>query len=446
MKKLLIIAVAVCAAFTFAVPAMAVDTEITGNMRVRGFSYSNPGLNADASESKAYYDMRVRLQPVFKVNDNISVTLRTDIMDTNFGAVGASDETGKIVHNFDTDADLDGVNDAYSGSFSQDTLIDINRAYMTIKSSIGKFDFGHMAGAKWGNTFGDREENYDRLKYTLPVGNLTLLGIIQKNQENDADSAGSNDEDLDAYYLAGVYNGGNYKAGLLYAYVDYNHSPYLNSGTKHALVPYFTGDFGSWNVQAEVNLVASGEFDWDNHPTYGTKTTDMGGLAFNLEVGYNADSFGAEFGYISVSGTDETDAANGDTNAANYAYGGIGYDWDKFVIFSDADGLLNGYTSSSASVAKYGVDMIYAGFKFFPKENIKVWFNVGQATKNADWTGVEDDYGIEFDANASVKIMDNLTYVVRAGYLDAGDIWQSINSVTTVDTTYTIYHKLQVDF
>ena len=109
MKKLFISIVAVCFALMIAAPTMA-DT--TGYMRVRGFAKGNPGLNKNSQDSDTYFDTRVRLQTVIKPTDKISLTLRADMVDGyKLGTVTATENSG--------------------------TLIDLDRAYMTILTDFG---------------------------------------------------------------------------------------------------------------------------------------------------------------------------------------------------------------------------------------------------------------------------------------------------------------------
>lgn len=410
MKKFLVSLVAVCFALLLAAPSMAVD--LSGHMRARGFSMANPGLNADDQDSNAYYDTRVRMQAVVKPTDKISLTFQADIFDGyKLGTVGP-----------------------YAAATDS---IDMDRAYITILSDYGKFDIGRMKGGAWGTAFGDYEGDFDRIKYTLPYSDkLTLVGIAQKSTEGDANTVKGSDQDDDIIYLAGIYKLENGVAGLLGAYANYR-STGTTDINKRVLVPYYKGKFGDLGIQAEL-IYEFGDIDRPE----GTKDGDISGLSYNIEATYDIPGpFSFEAGYAFASGDDTTDA---NSEAGNTFYGGIGADWDKFVIFSDADCLLN--STGTTPVTQYGVKLWYLGAKYALTEDISLWGNIGGATADQAGDAESDDYGIEFDVNMSWNLMDNLTYTMRLGFLNAGDLWKKINTVNEVDDTFTIYHKLQVDF
>jgi len=410
MKKFMTIAFALCLVFAMVGEVMAISADFTGHLRVRGRIKDNPTLaSSDADNaSDARLDERFRLQGVFKANDNVSVTFRADMFEETLGANG----------NYDAVTNWNAV-----------------RAFITVKSDYGVSQFGRMAGGAWGATFGDYEGEFDRLRHTMKFGNLTTGFIFQKLQENDYGAA-VDDQDLDVYYLFGVYGMENMKIALLYAYVDYNQVPGAD-GVKHAFLPWFKGTFGPIGVETEI-IYETGTWEYD---APGVSDRDIDTLTYFIEVTWNSGPFGAELGWASQSGDD---LSNNDIEAGNTGYGGIGEDWDKFVIFGDVDQLLN--LSGTAPVTVYGVDMWYVGFSYQAMENLKLWFNVGGATMNEDNGAPDDDYGYEYDANLAWTIFPNLVYTVRAGYLSTGDAWKTINGLTEVDDTYTVYHKIQVNF
>jgi len=417
MKKLFISIVAVCFALMLAAPTMALDTDTTGHMRVRGFAMGNTGLDKNNQDSDAYFDTRIRMQTAIKVNDKVSLTFMGELFDGyRLGVASGQYNTGS-----------DGVTGG-------DAQIDFRRAYATVLTDFGKFDIGRMSGGAWGTTFGDWEGDYDRIKYTLPYSdNLTLVGIIQKSAEGDTATGTGADNDMDVYYLAGIYKMENATLGLLGAYVNGRDTPNVDVN-KRVLIPYFKSQFGDLAIQGELI------YEFGGIET-AAADTDIAGLAYNVEVNYDiAGPFSFEAGYAYVSGED----SGTDTTIGNKSYGGIGADWDKFVVFADADCLLNDTTVQS--VTKYGVKLWYVGAKYALTEDITLWGNIGAASAAESLTAADDSYGTEYDISMSWNVMDNLTYTLRAGFLQAGDLWKTIKSVTEVDDTFTIYHKLQVDF
>ena len=460
MKKFAIIAVALCAAFIMAAPAMAIDADFSGYYKVRGFYDSHYGLR-DTDASSAYMDMELELNTVFKATDNLSLT--TKIMGLSGKKWG------------DTD---DYAND-----------LDIDHVYMTIKSGIGTFVIGRMAAGTFGTSFVDSEYEVDRIKYTKVIDNLTLCAVYQKNAENDAYlgthadgvAAGAEastvaymlelldtddpalarvaaedaydeayaaarataaDEDKDVYWLAGVYKTEDIAAGLLYGFANDKRND-AQTGKFHILDPYFTAKFGPLALQGEL-LYIFGETDYD---AVGQADLDKKELAWNLEATYDLGMASVQAGYAFFSGdvTDDND---------DKAFSGWAGDrlWEKlFILTTDEnDGLANhlgGYGNLSRDgYADCGANIYYGGASITAMENLDLGLVIGYAEADKVPALVEDDLGIEYDLTLNWKIYDNLTYSAIAAFLDAGDIWQGGDTTVDVKNTYALFHQLELTF
>jgi hypothetical protein len=133
---------------------------------------------------------------------------------------------------------------------------------MVARLDFGILEVGRMQGGTWGTAFGDTEIDADRVKFTVPMGPVTLLAIYQKSAERD-DQFETADTDNDVFYLAGVWKAENMSAGLLGAYVaNKTNSDTIPWGTAlnnnarstastYSLLPFFTGKFGPFRLQAE---------------------------------------------------------------------------------------------------------------------------------------------------------------------------------------------------
>jgi len=53
---------------------------------------------------------------------------------------------------------------------------------------------------------------------------------------------------------------------------------------------------------------------------------------------------------------------------------------------------------------------------------------------------------MEFDVKATYKIYDNLSYMVGAGYLWAGDYFKGVGGTTKVDNDYLLLNQLTLSF
>ncbi len=419
MKKLTIIALALCLAVVMAAPVMAVDADFSGDFRVRGSYVEHYNLK-DTSESHDFMDMRFRLQTVFKASDNLSVTTRFDALDNYmFGSTAA------------TPKDVGG----------NEGNINFDRAYMTIKTDFGKFDLGRMSGGAWGTSFIDSETEKDRIKFTKTMDDMTLYLVYQKNEENDYTTTGTlaSDEDSETYYLLTKYKLEDTTAGLLLAFTN-NKATETATTRKYSAAPYFVSKFGPLTIQGEL------QYNWGDTDNDGTVVdVDIKELAYNVEASYNFGPGSVMAGYAFVSG--DNDDATEDS-----AFGNVGDDWEKLFILTtseitDLDTNL-GSIGNLSEDQNEGAKIIYGGANFSPLDNLNLGLVVGYAKADKVQSGkTKDEYGTEYDLTLNWKIYDNLTYTAIAAYLDAGDLYKEyVSDDAHFDDTYALFHQLQLSF
>ncbi len=105
--------------------------------------------------------------------------------------------------------------------------------------------------------------------------------------------------------------------------------------------------------------------------------------------------------------------------------------------------------SPSATVPDYstlGYKIWYVTGSLSPMEDVTLSAIIADATADETASGWDDDVGREYDVTATVKIMDNLTYMATFAYMDAGDLYKLGDGAATVDDTYSFFHKLEVKF
>jgi hypothetical protein len=172
MKRITLIAVVLGLCLALAAPVMALDVEFSGQYRTRGYyiDKSDMGTINGDNIDQSYMDMRFRLQTIFKVNENISVTTRFDALDNKKWGDKLPGYTGAYA--------LQG------GSADQNpddqANVDFDRAYATIKTPIGGFLFGRMKDNSWGTSFSDTEGDGDRLVYVVPIKNWIFAAVYEK--------------------------------------------------------------------------------------------------------------------------------------------------------------------------------------------------------------------------------------------------------------------------
>jgi hypothetical protein len=423
MKKLLVIGIALFTAMVFAMPATATELKLGGYYFVQGRTQDNPSLNEDTDVGGSHYRMRFRFQPAFIVSDNLRFDMKMDIFDgTSFGAQGPKAKSQASTSN-----------------------LDIDRLWMTIKMPFGSLAAGRMAGGAWGLTFGDDNEDYDRVRFDTKFGPVSTGIILQKNAEGDWNNPNAVDQDTDTYYAYGLYRADFGAVGLLGAYVNGKSTPTLDF-TKYALLPYFDVKFGIVGVRGEL-IWASGERDPD---AVGALTTDIEELAWNLEADVTFGAFKITGGYAWVQG--DGNLADTKEKETNLAYGGIGDDWDMFTVMMDVDQLINGHATAAPGTTVQGaagVKLAYGWFDWKATKTISMGAGVGYAVAEdvgAFPVGTDDKIGTEYGFRANWDIYKNLSLGFRFGYFDAGDFWKNANGITNLDNTYTGYYDLRMKF
>jgi hypothetical protein len=304
---------------------------------------------------------------------------------------------------------------------------------MTITAPFGKFALGRMAGGAWGLDFGNDNEDYDRARFDTKFGNVSTGIILQKNLDADYTTAQA-DQDVDVYYLYGVYKADFGAIGLLGAYAN-NKS--IGTVDEHAynLLPYFDVKFGGLGIRGELKW-AAGEKDPD---AAGAATTDVEELMWTLQADYSLGAVTLGAGYAWVQGEDADPLTQ---TVSNKGYGGVGDDWGIFVVALDVDQVVN---TNGFGVLDTGVQMWYADAAWQASKSWNFGVRVGGFTAQEVAAGVDDKIGMEYDGWAEWKVMKNLKWGFYGGYFDAGDYFKS-KGIVNIDNTYTVKHVLTLSF
>lgn len=247
MKKVRFI-VAACAVLMTAAPAMALEMEVSGHYFIEHFNHSNPGLNKNEA-SDDYSTMELMVKPVFKVNDNITLT-------TQFTALQD--------HVWGTDASGPPNNEAADSPLApkmdNNENFDWKAAYMTIKTPIGGFLVGRYIDTPWGTGLGDSTASHgsnsfhkDRIMWVVPTGDFISGLVAQKNGEGDRGNIIS-DADFHKYYGFTAYRQENWSTGLLIA--RYEHRNFV---TQRDLRNFQTG-YASYLRNTAAATVTGGTF------------------------------------------------------------------------------------------------------------------------------------------------------------------------------------------
>jgi hypothetical protein len=227
MKKVSLL-IALCAALMIAVPTMALEVEISGHYFVETFNNSNETLN-DSDATNDYGRMEFMAKPVFKINDNITLTTQFTALQ---GHTWGQPEGNSVNYNDHTlTSDFENW-DLYPYRTDDPNNFEWKAAYMTIKTPIGGFVIGRYIDTPWGTGLGDStashgKNNYakDRFMWVLPVGDFISGLVAQRNDEYDQGIEVS-DADYHKYYAFTAYKQKDWSTGLLLG--RYVHKNFLN--------------------------------------------------------------------------------------------------------------------------------------------------------------------------------------------------------------------------
>ena len=459
MKKFLVVLLSLGLIVAFGATASAADVKFSGSYYVVGWYADNQTLAGDKTSSAAIWQ-RFRMQPVFQIAEGLTLTARFDAMEKGWGS---DDWRGK----FD-DMNLSRKQIPASGSPKVQENFEFERGYVTFMTAIGQFDVGYQSSGKWGTDFLDDEKSRPRIKFQTQMGPMVLGFVYEKNFEAYYASAAGYpnqslkvDADNDNYSIYAIYNfrGGN--TGLLYKYTDNNASRPTAAGNYqsrlHYLAPYVKATFGPVYIESEVDWLFGKAAEFDSAP--GTdKDANAWGAYLKARVNVGPAYFGAAGMWTSGDdGSDATKKKNWDNGSGNGSQDLdvgliLGNDalqtWQQPGGSAIGNGGANGFAFDSA---KYNSLIVsgFAGFDVTPKLNIEsvlLWAQFDKKPKVAGQEIVSKDIGWELDITAKYKIYDNLTYMLGAGYLWAGDAFKGNSNANSVSNDYLLMNRISLNF
>lgn len=420
MKKVLVTLFTLGLIFAFIAPAYATEVSISGSLRVRGWLESNnacleKGESSQAEVQQDWYDQRLRVQTVFKVEEGLKLTVRFDALERIWGE--------------------DPISDDINGSAN----IRFGRSYVTFRTALGTFDVGYMSGGAWGTVFNDDEaDGVPRIKYTNTFGPVIFIALLEKGVEKDG-LLGSNseDEDYDKYVALGIYQWQGGQAGLMGVYLPNKTSP-TSDTTFWYVSPYFKANFGQLYVEGEATAWY-GKTEFDS----GADDIDYEGYSWYIYAKYNMGPayFGAQYGH------NDGDDPNTDENEAGFV---LNADWDPCLILFNYwltayQGNLGGSTIGTEGMLNGSLYQVFGGFS--PMEKLSIFASITYAEADEKPLNyVDDDYGWEFDVTATYKIFENLEYTIGFGYLFAGDYFKKTDASAHVEDNYLLMHELKLTF
>jgi len=444
MKKLLIGLLALGLVFSFSVPVMASDFSVSGTYRIRGWLDSNSPLYKDDAASDAYYDQRLRVQPVFTVVDGLKVTCRFDALEGIWGddLRSPAADTGSGAYSGTTDGygGYAGFADTGDGAINLDANVQFDKAYVTFMTAYGQIEAGFKSTNVWGTDFGNTEDFVGEIDFATKLSeNVAVLIRVEKDIEGDSFQNNTiQDQDQDAYIAAARYMNEGVETGLLYKVVRNTTNEHVTQ-TLHTLSPYIKTTVGPAYIEGQI-YYSTGDAEVDDVlKGYGYKDSDLSELQIYLmaKADVGPGYVGGVFAY-----------AEGDDNPIDNDVKGVlsGSDWNPcLILFNDTQPTSVGsYATTGTALDNAYLFQVFGGMS--PVENLAIKAVLSYAYADEELNNVDDDYGTEFDVTASYKIYDNLDYTVGFGYLFAGDYYKGSDNDNEIDDTYLLMNKLQVNF
>jgi len=451
MKKFLVVLLSLGLIVAFGATASAADLKFGGSYYVVGVYNNNPNVTDD-SYSKAYFYTRTRLQPVFSIAEGLTLTVRADMLEKQWGQTnwkgGTDDQTATRGNS--TNVPKRGIQES----------LEVERAYVTFLTGLGMFQIGYQNVDDWGTDFGDYSNSRPRAAFATKFGPVTLNLTYEKVFENDTAGAQNHlvDSDNDTYAVSAIYNAKGVEAGLLYKYYVYNCM--RGSGARaelSQLSPYVKATFGPVYVEGEATYWFGKSAKYEAPAPVGTPDVKLQAYSAYLKgkVNIGPAYVGALGAY--TSGNDLSDPEK-DTTAKSG--GGTNFA-PALILMNDALNTWGGGTKSASvntivTTAKYNMILFnaFAGFNPTPKLNVEAALTYATVDKKAlsrsasgvVTEAVDGKLGTEFDVKATYKIYDNLSYMVGAGYLWTGDYFKGSDPNAKVSNDYILLNQLTLSF
>jgi hypothetical protein len=465
MKKFLVVLLSLGLIAGFSMTASAADVKVGGQYYLAGVYDNNPFLLGDDSFSQAYFSQRVRLRPVFEIAQGLTFTTQFDALEKQWGDSNWRRGVGAVGGNHQDGTSSRLQNTAGANNRGLQENIEFEQGFVTFNTMAGQVQIGYQSADVWGTGYGNNPTTRPRAQLISKFGNFTTMLVYEKWTESTvADTfvgLGRTDADNDTYAVAGIYKAGAIEAGLLYKYfVGKENRPGGNYSAKtHLLSPYGKATFGPVFIEAELNYLFGKAAEFEA-PAVGPDVDAKSWSAYiNGNVKFGPATVGALFGY--VTGDDfSADKAKGLLNA--------GYGWNPALILMNSDmkwyggsGLVTAQNRQRYIFGPVGTNglgdiktntvwyQLYGAYKLTPKLDFTsalTYATVAEKKLSPTTEALSDKLGWELDVTATYKIYDNLSYMVGAGYLWAGDYFKLANAATVVKNNYILINRLTLNF
>jgi hypothetical protein len=474
MKKFWIVLLSLGLVAAFALPAAAFEAKIAGSYFIQGIYENNRSLLADhvpgdgavgyGGASMAYFGQRLRLEPVFKIAEGLNLNMRIDAMERVWGQEGVGSET--------TGADTEFAHlGTRNGTNEQN--IQFRRVWVDFITPVGMFLAGYMGDGAWGTDAFDVPTEGPSIVYLIKLGPVIVAAVAEKAGEGRLGSvtyevpAGFVDSDVDKYCLGANYLFPQGTFQLLYCRVNVDNLAYSDVKTYYNLyAAALKATFGPVYVEGEVEY-QQGKYVWYQDPTadalhdyFDINDIDYKNLQYYVMAKWNIGPawIGAQYAFS------QGDDPNTKDKYEAVLVKGYGLWQPCLILFEDWTnrwaGNLGYARPQDQTFSNAVLYQIFAGWNPTPKITVKgsyTWAYADEKDVRVYSTNpyigsykvemADDEYGQEFDITASIKIYDNLTYMVGFAYLWTGDYFKGEKDWDVeIDDDYLVINQLTLSF
>jgi len=456
MKKIISTVAALGLVVGVAGTASALDFSMSGQYVIEGYMLNN----ADGNDNTMAYDAKSGgfdpyndeagtdsawlhtfiIKPKLQVNDKISMF--SELRFARYNVWGNQD-------------------DAADGQ-----TIDVYTLYMEYMSPVGKIRAGRCIVPPWGGDFLSTYSHADRLMWwpSFVADPFELLVFTQKTTESDWYN-NNDDADNDVYEIDLTYKTDNLLLLGGYDYYNYkgasdDNAPSNYDRAQHQLRAYGVGKIANFTIEGEWGWRFGDFTDYDTEiPGIGQVDQDVDTMALMLDGSGQFDKLDVGLMYFWAEGQDDDILTHDDadvTAAMQVLEDGLGDDFNPlYILTGDLTGMLNSDVfNADPNMTTSGVNAIVVHSDFQVSDQLSLHGALGYAWADttdmveAVYGSVDDEYGWEIDLGAKYKLLDNLTYEVRAAYFNTGDFFDDIATAAGQDSDdlYLLSHHLTMTF
>jgi hypothetical protein len=460
MKKFWLVLLSLGLVMAFSVSAFAVDVKVSGEYYAAGLYLNKTSIMSEGwgssydSPSTALFYQRLRVGTDFIVSPGLKLVTRFDAMERIWGGARSSADTS----------------DSFSaGTRAENENIAFDLAYIDYTSPVGQFRVGYQKESTWGTIFGNNGESTPtgQIRYDRAFGPFSVVAMFAKMTDKSysavTTSTSLTDHDYDSYRVGGIYNFKNDKvagsAGVLLIYGrDATHK---DDGTSYYMTraytinPYFKTAIGPVALQGEAFYTFGDANDYEDDSSTTDKKIDAWRVFLDATANFGMFNVGGSFAWLSG------DDPNTDDKAEGYSTAGL--DWNPCLILFNNDlrywvGDVEGFAGVDASVVDRPMSNAWffqgrVGVKPTPQWDVLLSLSYAKTDKAPLTAGgrlfTGGTYGTEIDLTGTYKITNNLSYMLGAGYLFAGNYFKGCDDPANnfkINDDFILINKLTLTF